>query len=53
MSFRIDKMATAMLPLIKSAKRGNSNGVLKKQQNLHSQKLRTIVVKNTTLRGTF
>ena len=44
------KMATAMLPLFEAAKRGNSDNVLKKQQSLHSQKLRTIVVQKYHLR---
>jgi hypothetical protein len=46
-------MATAMLPLFEPAKRLNFNSVLKTQQSLHSQKLRTIVVQNTTLGGNF
>ena len=39
-----------MLPPFEPAKRGNSNSVLKTQQSLHSQKLRTIVVQKYHLR---
>ena len=50
LSIRKVKMATAMLPLFEPAKRGNSDSVLKTQQSLHSQKLRTIVVQKYHLR---
>ena len=42
-----------MLPLFEPAKCGNPDSVLKKQRTLLSQKLRTIVEKNTTLGGNF
>jgi hypothetical protein len=48
-----DKMSTAILPQFKPTKCGNSNSVLKKQQSLHSQKLRTIVVQKYHLRSWF
>ncbi len=37
------KMATAILIVFNTPERGHSNGVFKKQQFLHSQKLRTVV----------
>ena len=43
MSIRKVKMATAILILLKAAKRGHLNDMLKKPLNLHSQKLRTAV----------
>ncbi len=43
MSVRKVKMATAILILLNADKRGHSNDMLKKPQNLHSQKLRTVV----------
>jgi hypothetical protein len=43
MSIRKVKMATVILILFNAPERGLSNGVFKKQQCLHSQKLRTVV----------
>ncbi len=43
MSIRKVKMATAILILSNADKRGHSSDMLKKPQNLHSQKLRTVV----------
>ena len=42
-----------MLPLFEPATCENSDSVLKTQQNLHSQKLRTIVVQKYHLRWKF
>jgi hypothetical protein len=50
LSIRQVKMATAMRPLFEPTKRWNFNSVLKTQQSLHSQKLRTIVVQKYHLR---
>jgi hypothetical protein len=43
MSIRKVKMATAILIVFNMPERGHSKGVFKKQQFLHSQKLRTVV----------
>jgi hypothetical protein len=43
MSIRKVKMATAILIVFNAPEPGHSNGDFKKQQFLHSQKLRTVV----------
>ena len=53
MSIRKCKMATAILILLYSAKRGTFIDVLILPQKLHSQKLRTCNSQNNTSNGTF